>query len=117
MGTRLSKTPAFSGLVSCALVCLIPLKADLSPLFYVRKMDTDNIHIGNKIKEVLAEQERSVAFLARKINLDASACRRALKQANMHSQTLIKISLALDYDFFEYISQKLQNRQNQPDKK
>ncbi|MDR1757613.1 MAG: XRE family transcriptional regulator [Bacteroidales bacterium] len=62
------------------------------------------IDIGIKIKTVLKEKERSVSWLAKKINIDRSNLTRILNSKTMNIDLLFAVSIALDYDFFGYCS-------------
>ncbi len=62
------------------------------------------IHIGQLIKAKLIEQERSGAWLARKINTDPSNVSKILRRRNVDTELLMKISIALNFDFFSYFS-------------
>jgi plasmid maintenance system antidote protein VapI len=64
----------------------------------------NHIHIGDCIKHELAEQERSVAWLARQIHIDASYLRKILKTDNIHVDLLLRISKVLNHNFFIHFS-------------
>ena len=65
----------------------------------------DEIHIGKQIIEKLKTEERSVAWLARQVNRDAANFGRLLKNsAHIHSELLLRISIALNEDFFAHYS-------------
>jgi len=65
-----------------------------------------NIHIGKMILQKLNEKERSVAWLARKINCDDANLGRLLKNnSHIHSELLLRISIALEEDLFAYYSE------------
>lgn len=66
--------------------------------------ENNKIHIGEIIKQKLAEQERSVAWLARQIHIDASYLRKILKNNNIHVDLLLRISKTLNYNFFIHFS-------------
>jgi len=66
----------------------------------------DNIHIGNLIFRKLKEKERSVAWLARQVNCDDANLGRLLKSNHhIHSELLLRISIALGEDFFTHYSE------------
>jgi spore maturation protein CgeB len=67
----------------------------------------EDIHIGKLIRQKLKEKERSVAWLAQKVNCDSSNFRKILKNNHIHSELLFSISNVLDEDFFAFYSQKL----------
>lgn len=62
------------------------------------------IHIGNLIKEKLRQQERSNAWLARKLFMDSSNVSKMLKRSYIDTDLLLRISLILEEDFFLYYS-------------
>jgi len=73
--------------------------------------EIDNMHIGRLISLKLKEQERSVAWLARQLNCDDGNLGRVLKtHKHIHSELLLRVSVALEEDFFarysEFISKK-----------
>jgi predicted transcriptional regulator len=65
---------------------------------------SQKINIGKIIKQKLAEQERSVAWLARQIHIDNSYLRKILKSDNIHIDLLLRISKTLNYNFFIHFS-------------
>jgi hypothetical protein len=76
-------------------------------------MHEDDIHIGRLICQKLKEKERPVAWLARQINCDDGNLGRLLKNSNhIHSELLLRISIALEEDFFVYYSEKIKGLQN-----
>lgn len=58
------------------------------------------IHIGHLIQETLESQGRSVAWLARKLNYTRENMYNIFKKQWIDTETLMKISLALDRNFF-----------------
>ena len=63
------------------------------------------MHIGEIILQKLEEKERTVAWLARKINCNDANLGRLLKNnQHIHSELLLHISEALEVDFFAYYS-------------
>jgi hypothetical protein len=67
----------------------------------------NKLPIGLVIKQKLKERERSVSWLARKINYDRSSLNTMLnKQEYMHSAILWRISVVMKIDFFAYYSEK-----------
>jgi hypothetical protein len=78
------------------------------------------LHIGNEILQQLKVQERSVAWLARKIYCDPSNLCKQLKGEHLHTELLYRISIALEKDFFslysQQISEKTQGKNNHKDK-
>ena len=71
-------------------------------------MKNDNIDIGKEIFQILKEKKRSIAWLAGEIGLDKSNLNKTLKNSRfIYFDLIYNISIALEYDFFAYGSQKL----------
>ena len=64
-------------------------------------METEEYSIGASIKEKLAEQERSEAWLARKVHCDPGNFNRMLKKRSLDIDLLRRISIAMGYNFIE----------------
>lgn len=71
----------------------------------------DEIHIGKLIKQKLKEQERSGAWLARKLFTDTSNVSKIIRRQHLDTELLMKISLILDFDFFQYLSDNYKKKQ------
>ena len=65
------------------------------------------IHIGEKIRKRLQIRERSVTWLAKKINCDKSNLHKNLKCPHIHAELLYRISVALGEDFLSNYSHQL----------
>ncbi|MDR3095283.1 MAG: hypothetical protein LBU62_11720 [Bacteroidales bacterium] len=65
------------------------------------------IHIGKMIHSKLKEQERSNAWLARQIYCTPANINRIFNNADIHTQQLWDISLALGIDLFACYSDAL----------
>jgi len=63
-------------------------------------MKVEEYHIGNAIKVVLKQQERSEAWLARKVHCDPGNFNRILKRPSMDMDLLRRISISLNHNFF-----------------
>ena len=63
-----------------------------------------DIHIGKEIEEELRRQERSVSWLARKINCDRTNIYRIFRRQDIDTNLLLRISQALNRNFFELYS-------------
>jgi len=71
-------------------------------------MNKNEIQIGEIILQKLKEKERNVSWLARQIGCNDSNLLRTLKNSQyIYFDLVLRISKALDEDFFEYGSQKL----------
>ena len=67
--------------------------------------DTTEIHIGKIIKATLDARGQSYSWMARQINTDVSNVPKILKRASLNTDLLLRISLAMDTDFFAYYSE------------
>ena len=78
-------------------------------LFYVLLPHT-MIHIGQLIKTELEHQERTPTWLAKKINCDRTNIYRIFDRESIDTALLSRISTALNRNFFEELSQQLEDR-------
>ena len=62
------------------------------------------IHIGKLIEEEMHRQERTPAWLARKINCARPKVYYIFRQESINTDLLLRISQALKKDFFQYYS-------------
>lgn len=62
------------------------------------------INIGERIQEELVQQERSISWLARKLNCNRTSVYRILKKNSIDTALLSQISLILNHDFFQELS-------------
>jgi lambda repressor-like predicted transcriptional regulator len=69
--------------------------------------------IGNLIKEKLKENDRSIAWLAKKTGYTRSNIYKALKLKYIHSELIDRISEALEYDFFTFYSESIHKDENE----
>ena len=70
-------------------------------------MKKTEIHIGNLINEVLSKKNIPPTYLAKCINYEKSGIYKILKKPNINTDTLWRISIALKFNFFDYISKNL----------
>ena len=63
--------------------------------------------IGTMIKEELERQERTVSWLARKLNCDRSNVYRLFRKHSIDTVLLQRISVILNRDFFSELSRNL----------
>ena len=66
-----------------------------------------SIHIGEEIRKQLADQKRSVAWLASQVCREPSSLRKLLKNPYITTDLLFRISSILGKDFFACYSQLL----------
>lgn len=69
------------------------------------------INIGENIKEELARQERTISWLARKLNRTRTYVYRMLKKNSIDTSVLAQISQLLGRDFFQELSQEISDSQ------
>ena len=65
------------------------------------------IHIGKIIEEEMLRQERSPAWLARKINCARPNIYYIFRQESINTDLLLRISKALNHNFFRYYSEEV----------
>lgn len=66
------------------------------------------IHIGQIIEEELHHQGHSVTWFARKLFCDRTNVYKIFKRTSVDSDLLLRISNALNYNFFSYYLDKLE---------
>ncbi|MBQ9076223.1 MAG: XRE family transcriptional regulator [Muribaculaceae bacterium] len=62
------------------------------------------IHIGQLIQQELYRQERTPAWLAKKINCERPNVYYIFRQESINTDMLLRISQALNHNFFKYYS-------------
>jgi hypothetical protein len=72
--------------------------------FYFEFCDMNEIHIGEKIKNVLDSSDISVSDFARKINKSRGNIYSIFSRETIDTNLLLKISNVLEYDFFMLFS-------------
>jgi hypothetical protein len=78
-------------------------------------MQTDEFHIGKLIREKMKEQGYPVIWLAEKIPCCRTNIYKILNRPNIDTDVLMKISLALDTNFFQYLTENyVINKGNHP---
>jgi len=65
------------------------------------------IHMGFEVRKKLNEQNRSVNWLADELDCDRSNLNKKLLNPYVHPDLLMKISRAMNVDFFACYSKKL----------
>ena len=74
---------------------------------------TENIHIGELIKQVLEEQGRTITWLAKQIGCSRENLYKIFRRSWIHTDMLQKISIALGYDFFIIYTEWYDKQKNQ----
>jgi plasmid maintenance system antidote protein VapI len=67
----------------------------------------EEINMGKLIHDKLNENDRSVAWLAKKVYRSPSALCKLLKHDTINHELLLRISKVLDYNFFSCYSDHL----------
>lgn len=67
------------------------------------------IFIGKIIEDELRAQERSVVWLARKLNCNRTNVYKIFRRSSIDTALLLKISNVLKYNFFEPYTNQLEN--------
>ena len=70
------------------------------------------MNIGEAIKEELDRQDRTVSWLARKLNRTRTYVYRLLSKNSIDTNVLAQISLLLGRDFFLELSQEVSDTQD-----
>ena len=65
------------------------------------------IHIGQLNRQELDRQERTPTWLARKINCERPNVYYIFSQQSINTDLLLRISQALNHDFFQYYTTAL----------
>lgn len=68
------------------------------------------VNIGQNIKEELQRQERTVSWLARKLNCTRAAVYRIFDKNSIDTVLLLNISQILHRDFFYELSEETKSR-------
>lgn len=73
-----------------------------------KTISTDNgFHVGKSIREELSRQGRTITWLAGEVHCTRENLYRVFRQSWINTDTLFKISEALQHDFFKECSEKL----------
>ena len=62
----------------------------------------DNIHIGQLIREQLKADQRSASWLAREIGCSRNHLYKVFRKPSLDGDLLLCISLAMNFNFFQY---------------
>ena len=62
------------------------------------------VNVGQRIREELDRQERSVSWLARKLNVNRASVYRIFNKTSIDSHQLLTISNIMHYNFFEELA-------------
>ena len=70
------------------------------------------INIGERIQQELEQQDRSIGWLARKLNCHRTSVYRILKKNSIDTALLCQISDILNYNFFLEFSNEINQQKN-----
>lgn len=70
-------------------------------------------NIGKIIKEVLAKQGRSITWLAQQLGTTRNLVYKMFDRPIIYTDRLLQISELLDYDFFKYYSDYLEEQKKE----
>jgi predicted transcriptional regulator len=65
------------------------------------------MHIGNKVKEILVEKGKTVRWFSENISCERTNAYKILQRESLNIMLLKRICIALDYDFFQELSDEL----------
>ena len=67
-------------------------------------------HIGQIIEKALHRQERSVTWFARRLYCDRTNVYNIFRRQSLDTELLLRISIILEYNFFQIYSDIYNNR-------
>lgn len=73
------------------------------------EQSTKELHIGKEIKRIVKEQGRQTQWFADKLNCNRNNIYDIYKRPYIDTDVLLRISNALDYDFFALYSQQIKS--------
>lgn len=76
-------------------------------IYTLKQLRENKIHIGQRIRGVLKIKEVTVTDLAEKINTTRTNMHKILGKENIDIALLVRISMALEHDFFKDVSETL----------
>ena len=79
-------------------------------LYHKVNVMTEELHIGNLIREVLQQQGRSITWLGKQLGCSRQNIYKILRRNWIYTDMLLKISDLLDYDFFKCFSEYRESR-------
>lgn len=77
-------------------------KVDETLISDVSQENEEEIFIGRMIQEELKNQERTVTWLARKLNCDRTNIYDIFKRHSIDSELLLRVCVVLNVNFFDY---------------
>ena len=114
-GQESQRSRSIRGLYLFVCTVLQNLNSELVEVhvFYCTKSTMyKQIHIGALIRDKLKEEERSIAWFARKLHCDRTNIYKIFQKQHLDSELLLKISIVLNYNFFSHYSNLFDNDKN-----
>ena len=65
------------------------------------------IHVGSLVRAELSRQHQTVTWLAEQLGIERTNCYRILRASSIHTEQLVRISIAMQHDFFADCSKAL----------
>ncbi len=66
-----------------------------------------SIHVGQEIRRRLEEKNCTVVWLAHQLSCSRTNMYKIFEKPHLDSEMLLRVSVALDYDFFALLSNQL----------
>jgi len=76
----------------------------------MENINVNDINIGASVRQKMAEQGTTLAWLARQVGSDKGNLHRILQNNHIYPELLIKISFALKTDFFNAYSEFIKHK-------
>ena len=70
----------------------------------------NNLHIGQRIREVMRNKNITATLLAERVHTSRTNMHKIMRKTNMDIELLARISVALEHDFFKDISESMHIR-------
>lgn len=68
------------------------------------------IHIGSVIKQKMTEQNRTVVWMAKQLSCGRANVYKIFEKYSVDTEVLRKLSVILDFDFFELYSKEIKKK-------
>ena len=65
------------------------------------------IHVGSLIRAELSRQNQTVTWLAKQLGIERTNCYRFIRAQSLHTDQLVRISIAMQHNFFADLSEQL----------
>lgn len=88
-------------------------KVDETLISDVSQENEEEIFIGRMIQEELKNQERTVTWLARKLNCDRTNIYDIFKRHSIDSELLLRVCVVLNVNFFDYYVRQVDAKINE----